>query len=279
MKTINRIANEGERIKIINSISPTGLYANGDIFTVRSSGNMGVRVEGILPTIYHMEYQVIEEEDDSMKTISEMNLDEVSVHMTEIIAEYTRKAYEQGYDQGKFDEMMEEQFRKVGKVTRESFETPQQKRDRIIDQAKKDVEELKKESVTFSLLRAKFVINREKRRVVCLLERINLGRIAKRGIAKCAPGDCFNVWIGKAIALRRALGLEIPSDYLTVPNPTEVRVGDLIKVSVDDDTFEVKPVISTERYGRLNAHLPGRSIQFPADYAELIDDSREEGSE
>ena len=52
-----------------------------------------------------------------------------------------------------------------------------------------------------------------------------------RGIAKAAPDDCFNVHIGKAIALHRALGLEVPDEYLNAPQPTEVRVGDAVRLS------------------------------------------------
>src|SRR5690606_31968390 len=69
----------------------------------------------------------------------------------------------------------------------------------------------------------------EKRTVVCLLKGFRIPVIYAKGIAKCAPGDCFNVHIGKAIALRRALGLKVPSDYLNAPQPTEVRVGDVVK--------------------------------------------------
>src|SRR5699024_6527622 len=74
-----------------------------------------------------------------------------------------------------------------------------------------------------------FVVNKEKRTVVALLRGWGSGTIVKRGIAKCAPKDCFNVHIGKAIALRRALGLEVPDEYLNAPQPTEVREGDIVE--------------------------------------------------
>lgn len=49
-----------------------------------------------------------------------------------------------------------------------------------------------------------------------------------KGIAVCSPDDCFNAHIGKAIALRRALGLPVPSEYLSVPQPTGVQPGDMV---------------------------------------------------
>lgn len=194
----------------------------------------------------------------------------------ELAAELIRQAYAEGYKQGKSDAV--EVRPEIGDKLKQA------ERDRIVEQAKKDVEELKcKDSDFYELGKyacaADFIVNKEKSTVVALLRGYSSNVVRAKGIAKCAPGDCFNVWIGKAIALRRALGLEVPAEYLNVPNPTEVRVGDVMKVSVDDGTVEVKPVISTEGYGRLNVHLPGRSIQFPADYAEIIDDSREEGTE
>ncbi|MCR8997954.1 hypothetical protein NW825_24090, partial [Brevibacillus laterosporus] len=78
-------------------------------------------------------------------------------------------------------------------------------------------------------LTADFIVNKEKRTVVCLLRGGVTPNEYARGIAKCSPDDCFNVHIGKAIALRRALGLDVPTEYLTAPQPAEPRVGDVVK--------------------------------------------------
>lgn len=61
----------------------------------------------------------------------------------------------------------------------------------------------------------RYIVNRDKRTVVALLvlDKIVWGR----GKAKCAPDDDFDVNIGKAIALRRALGLPVPDEYLNAP--------------------------------------------------------------
>jgi len=74
--------------------------------------------------------------------------------------------------------------------------------------------------------RVEYVVDRDKRTVVALIKD-NSGVFA-RGIAKCAPGDVFNEALGKAIALRRALGLPVPSEYLNAPKPEGVRVGDVV---------------------------------------------------
>lgn len=52
---------------------------------------------------------------------------------------------------------------------------------------------------------------------------------ATTGIARCAPSDVFNEHVGKAIALRRALGLPVPTKYYEVGDklPEGNRVGDV----------------------------------------------------
>jgi hypothetical protein len=103
----------------------------------------------------------------------------------------------------------------------------QARRDEIVEQAKRDVEELKTarnllgvrgypykdKFVAF----ADFIVNKDKRTVVALLRFQDERGVLSRGIAKCHPNDCFNVHIGKAIALRRALGLDVPDEYLNAP--------------------------------------------------------------
>lgn len=118
-------------------------------------------------------------------------------------------------------------------------------------------------------------MNSDKRTVVALLKGLRTGKVYAKGIAKATPDDCFNVHIGKSIALRRALGLAVPDECLNAPQPTEVRVGDVIEVTLDSGEIEKKPVISLKA-GSLNAHLPGRIIQYPSHYAKIINDSREE---
>lgn len=118
----------------------------------------------------------------------------------------------------------------------------QKTRDEIVERAKRDVEELERigkdinsrlegsQRFYSQFYRAKYVVNREKRTVVALLQRgfINDNDIIGKGIARCAPDDVFNIHIGKAIALRRALGLRVPDEYVNAPQSTEPRVGDVV---------------------------------------------------
>lgn len=54
-----------------------------------------------------------------------------------------------------------------------------------------------------------FIVNRKNRKVTALIKDED-GKIFAKGIAKCSPDDCFHAHIGRAIALRRALGVGLP---------------------------------------------------------------------
>jgi hypothetical protein len=166
----------------------------------------------------------------------------------------------------------------------EQEEVEEATRDDIIEKAKRDVwklvweQEVEQEAVFGRYV--DFKINREKRVVVALLRDKLSHRISKRGIAKCHPDDCFNADIGRAIALRRALGLEVPAEYLNAPQPTEVRVGDIIQWEHVDCDYQVislenkfPNVIGINRDGSRFEACGGN---FYHQGMKIIDDSREE---
>jgi len=72
-----------------------------------------------------------------------------------------------------------------------------------------------------------YMVNRSKRTVVALIKLDNV--IRARGIAKCMEGDVFNVHIGMAIALAKALGKEVPTEFVNAPQPNRVHIGDVVK--------------------------------------------------
>jgi len=214
--------------------------------------------------------------------IKTMNYDELSEHVTEAIAELRRKAYGEGYEQGKFDATMDSAIEKYdGALRKLADESPQAKRDRIVEQAKKDVEELTGESGVFratlegyknQAAQARFVINKKKRTAVALIIGYYSKNVYERGIAKAHPNDCFNVHIGKAISLRRALGLEVPVEYLNAPQPTRVRKGDIVESTIHgkDHIFKVE-VGSGEKPIAGKPHADAIYVKR----AKIIDDSRE----
>lgn len=63
---------------------------------------------------------------------------------------------------------------------------------------------------------AEYHVNRKKGIVTALLKGKYSDRVRERGMAKCNPDDEFVEEIGKVIALRRACGLTIPTEYITL---------------------------------------------------------------
>lgn len=208
---------------------------------------------------------------------NELSYDQLTKHVEESVKALSLRAYAEGYKQGKFDV----EVPKCG----------QQLRDEIVERAKRDIESLKIRgyySIGVSKnpyrCRAEFIVNKQKRTVVVILK----GHVSKvvraKGIAKCDPSDCFNVHIGKAIALRRALGFEVPTEYLKAPQPTEVRVGDIVKTYLDTGeyhrTFQVSGYWAGDKNRLTDCENFGGYTSFEPNLGDkVIDDSREEVAE
>ncbi|PAE24015.1 hypothetical protein [Bacillus sp. 7894-2] len=124
--------------------------------------------------------------------------------------------------------------------------------------------------------KVEFIVNAEKRTVVALLRGAGSGVIRGRGIAKCDPSDCFNEHIGKAIALRRALGLDVPSEYLNAPEPEGVQVGDVVRVHFTGETeyFEGTVSVACDVFeGMHQLHNIGPTSMDSRDGDRVINDS------
>jgi endonuclease V-like protein UPF0215 family len=123
------------------------------------------------------------------------------------------------------------------------YPTPNEQRKAIIERAKSFITETqRKQKDIFSaegndvlsryITQTEFVINQEKRTVVAIIRGRVTNTIYAKGIAKCAPDDVFNADIGKAIALGRALGLDV-SEFEYAVKPTEVVVGMVVESAKD----------------------------------------------
>ncbi|MEK3887314.1 hypothetical protein [Bacillus sp. FSL K6-3431] len=285
--TVKRKANVGERILITNS-SALSFY-NGDIFTVREiEDDYFVKAYKHDVPIYPHEYEVIIE---NAETPSQVSAALTAAH--DAIDELRRKAYGEGFDAGRA--FQREQWREKAESTHAELmrkldeaspkETPQQIRDNTIERAKADVEKITEDgtfNLTFKygdeqklggvLSEVGFEINREERLVTAVIRNHAFGNVIEKGFAICAPDDCFNVHIGKAISLRRALGLEVPTEYMNAPSPTEVRVGDVVKHEGWTTSKSVKPngfvSISTIRIKTADFLVSRGQVR-------IIDDSRE----
>jgi len=259
-KTVKRKAEVGERILITNRES--GSIRNGDIGVVTIifyEDSLYADIRGMERLVNRNEYEVIIEEAGGMNELKDK------------LAEVAEIAQKLSITFNDIASMLT-----TAESIKETVEkSPQQIRDEIIEKAKRDVAELVRNGFVhtnvYGKLVVKYIVNKEKRTIVVLLHGYLSGNVYKKGIAKCAPDDCFNVHIGKAIALRRALGFEVPTEYLNAPMPTEVRVGDICK------TYDVGG-----RAFNINVNVEAVRDKFNEDIARdrygttIIDDSREE---
>lgn len=159
--------------------------------------------------------------------------------------------------------------------------SPQQIRDEIVERAKADVNDLlgkrsypvttvdgMRRNMNSHAHYVDYVVNREKHTVVAIVKHKDGGRVRVVGKSKCAPDDVFNSHIGRAIALHRALGLEVPAEYLSVPGPEEIRAGDIVRLPF---TGAIRTVASVSKSHVTYTTGKSNSRQIPV----IIDDSKE----
>lgn len=92
-------------------------------------------------------------------------------------------------------------------------------------------------------------------------------RVLAVGRAKCAPGDVFNKYIGMAIALGRALGLDV-SEFENAVQPTKPVVGMLFETMGG----EIREIGSSDFYSSQSGKSALKS-QAVRDRKRIVDDS------
>ncbi|WP_395606243.1 hypothetical protein [Bacillus velezensis] len=266
--TEKRKAEVGEKVLILDDFNEPR-YMLHDVVPVIGGGDehgVAVRKSGEWPIFLNNEqYEVIvnseikNEEADEMKIdLNAMGYDELMAHGDAVLEAIKKRTFQEGFRAAK------QVQRKLAKMNAEK--SAQARRDEIVEQAKADAEELVMDN-TSEWCGIDFIVNRNKRTVVALIKGEYTSEVFARGIAKAAPNDCFNVHIGKAIALRRALGLKVPDEYLNAPQPTEVRVGDVVGTPYGRGPYKLK-----------KRHFSEIDLTY-LNRCKIIDDSREEVGE
>ncbi|MDH2332481.1 hypothetical protein [Paenibacillus polymyxa] len=263
LRMVDRKATVGERV-IMTEATGTRWegachvpdYYNGDIFEIaRVNDGVELATSTSGKLFYHREYRVLEPltaapllseqsaQDQAAATISALAL-RLDALAAKVDAAYTTQPTT-AVDTEAVLKAVRKFSEGLKRSVSDAFKTPQQSRDEIVERAKADVKRLVTEVGGLGWeasdipafedhgpLTIRFVVSRNKRTVAAFAEWACFpGDVCERGTARCAPNDVFNAHIGKAIALYRALGLEVPAEYLNVPQPTEVRVGDYVRDS------------------------------------------------
>lgn len=130
------------------------------------------------------------------------------------------------------------------KVVESETKSPNQQRYETIQQAREFVEEYEGDigdaryvgnnTAQMHMYETDFIVM--DRKVTAVVYRLNqdgrIGVSSHVGRSFCSVGDVFNADIGKAIALARALEIEIPEEFLKAVQPSEVVVG--MKLAIVD---------------------------------------------
>lgn len=255
LRMVDRKAAVGERVIALRdcSVNPRN-YGPGAVFEVETHDYFGVDItdfNGEGNTIPHSDYRVLEPVESAKSAAptvplsAQPALDQAAANIaalqTQVQALESRVATLEKANQpvkvaeGPADDAPPS-FADMPRM-----KSRQEIRDEIVERAKADIEGVKKpwnisiypQPLVYTykhyVVDVEFVVNREKRTIVAVARWRHNGKIVSRGIAKCAPNDVFNVHLGKSIALHKALGLEVPAEYLNVPNPEEPRVGDYVE--------------------------------------------------
>lgn len=155
--------------------------------------------------------------------------------------------------------------------------TANQQRVELIQQAREFVDGQEE------FYRFDFVVNEKKRTVVALIK-LSTGSVVMRGIAICMPGDVFNADIGKAIALAKALQIEIPQEFMNAVQPDDYVTGMVIEFHLDGKKTErINKIVGNEIYSDLDCRfsfiLSDRETLYPddgADTPKILDDTNAE---
>jgi RNase H-fold protein (predicted Holliday junction resolvase) len=191
----------------------------------------------------------------------------------ELFVSIQQEAYKQGYEDGKVV-AAQEAVKRVG-LARKSAN---QQRAELIQHAKEFIDNSIQNYFDFGITTFEFVVNAEKRTVVALERGNRTKTVYKKGIAKCHPNEVFNADIGKAVALSRALQIDIPIEFLEAVQPDEVVVGHKVRGNYAEENYEVPAFHSHEHldgmYGRAIAiHGIEKSAWVGTEQVTIIDDT------
>lgn len=122
-----------------------------------------------------------------------------------------------------------------------------------------------------------FIVDIENRIVMALLRSpYATGAVVSRGIAETSEDDVFNEHIGKAIALARALGEEVPEEFINAPQPEQAEVGMIVASIFDGKEYELTgraEHLDVKGEGRAFYIFGSNALWVGSDQFTIIDDS------
>lgn len=236
-REVQRKANAGERIKIVNARGTCGMYHNGSEFVADEVTKFGVRVPEVAAKnnstgyIADEEYVVLESSTPVIAAAAP-----TTASLPDLFAQFIRdnapavRSYLAEIDPDMSAEV--------------SVSEPRLTRAKVIEMARERVAELERIGTNPNaelpqgpfrthFYSVEFHVNRDKRTVTALVRRLGnrRGKPDAVGIAKCAPDDVFNADIGKAIAAERALVLTLTAAFVDAPEPVPASGAKVRKIT------------------------------------------------
>lgn len=253
----------GDKVRVINANASK--HSNGDEGVVVSITPIwgvvfiDVDVNGVQQGHYAKDIELVSPKPTKNQRLTMLE-QKVEAMQAEIDA---LKATQKSADIAKIVDGIAKMVAKEKKLTANEQASANKKRKAIIDEAKAFVEDVQKrdyrvrstpaitsfqKSVFFGQTdELVFHVNAEKRTVVAIIRTIRGKHVVHKGIAKCNPSDVFNADIGKAIALGRALGLDVERFEKAV-QPNEVVVGTVVIHVEDKDVYTIEGIYEGNHY-------------------------------
>lgn len=200
LRKVDREAKKGDYVRLVGNTS--SLYTNGKIYgpVLRINGEICLENdEGLTPILYRANFNRTRETVEVFEVISAEKF-EVEFTANQKRAALIEKAKEFVKEKSNRNYPMRDGYSGVWLVS--NHRKPRHK--------------------------LEFIVNSKERTVVALIKDTTFGKVVARGIAKCAPGDVFNEWIGKAIALARVLVIDVPQEFLEAVQPDGFAVGQIV---------------------------------------------------
>lgn len=296
----------GDKVRILHASKIESCKASdGDVLEVISIDGYGdpvlLDVNGTKLSMYRYELAYVElvsEEAHRITTLEKANADmlnEIKALTSRITAleEAKPKAstigsstltVKAGIDTKKMSDLISKAMRQAFGTT----QTPNQRRKAVIERAKAFVEDVERKSKDCTvrnvgnsflsewLTLQEYHVNKEKR-VVTVVVRKHRGNndFLTKAIARCSPDDVFNVHIGKAIALAKAYGLEVPREFTHAPQP-EIAVGQVVRNEQDFPHAVQGPVSKGDKFTVVSeppTNTECGMFSAIAESATIIDDS------
>ncbi|OMD16238.1 hypothetical protein [Paenibacillus odorifer] len=266
-REVKRKAAVGERIKIVAASYTMGRYDNGDEFTVNHvdrDDDVYVRIDGKDRLICLSEFVVLE---PIAQPIAPSPLGTSFLSSDPLYAAFRQFVADNAVELRKLLPEIDPPGISVGGIVGAPFTVADSgaviarkpkppTRAQAIAKATADVAELLRAVWSMDV---DFHVNRDKRAVTALVKRG--GALFAKFTAKCSPADVFHAEIGKAISLRKALGLAVPTEYTDAPQPEKAEIGAVVEKTALCFEGEKGSVVSYFASGAWFASVSGKGAQ------------------